>query len=48
MASKPFSECTSLETANALARALLILRRTEAERMGFKLEEAARVVLAED
>lgn len=44
MASKPFSECTPLETASALARALLILRRTEAERMGFKLEETVRIV----
>lgn len=38
------SNATPLEAANALARAWLILRRAEAERMGFRLEETARVV----
>lgn len=39
-----YSSATPLEAANALARALLILRKAEAERMGFKLEETAKVV----
>ena len=44
MTSKPFSEATPLEVANALAKAMLILRRTQAELMGFTLEETVRVV----
>jgi len=38
MAPKAYSSATPLEAANALAQALLILRREEAERMGFKME----------
>lgn len=44
MTPKVYSSATPLEAANALARALLILRRTEAERMGFRLEETAKVI----
>lgn len=44
MTPKVYSSATPLEAANALANAWLILRREEAERMGFKIKESAKVV----
>lgn len=48
MAPKAYSSATPLEAANALAQALLILRREEAERMGFKIKESIKVVRIDD
>lgn len=48
MAPKAYSSATPLEAANALAQALPILRREEAERMGFKIKESIKVVRIDD
>ena len=48
MTPKAYSSATPLEAANALANAWLILRREEADRMGFEMKESVKVVRIDD